>query len=379
MRKGFSFLVAAALSSRLVLGQEPPAFPSRVDAVTLDVVVTDRQGHPVTGLTIADFQVTDEGRAQAIIAFKAVGRGPKEHSREGPPSDRTSIGPARTTFLIVFDDVHIEPAKTRLATGAIKAFIDNATIDSDTLVLVTATDGVRTISRDGSNRQELVDALSRLEGRKIVDPCQSMTEFEAMRTVVQGEPLARSVNRPSQFHEKSACQGGSSMEADAIHRETLRRDAQTLETLSRVFPMFDQPESRLTVMLLSGGFIDDPTLRGEVTTLLRATSRLRAVVHFVDVSGLRGFFDVEKAGGAIAAAEETSGAVKLADDTGGLHVHDTNDLASMLYRIAEEGRTYYLIGYAPSEVGNGGKEFRRLRVRVAKPGLKVRSRPGYFR
>jgi len=39
----------------------------------LDVVVTDSKGTPVPGLTTADFRVTEDGKAQQIVAFSAGG------------------------------------------------------------------------------------------------------------------------------------------------------------------------------------------------------------------------------------------------------------------------------------------------------------------
>src|SRR5258708_36172494 len=50
-----------------------PAFPSRVEVVTLDVVVVDKQGRAVRGLAAADFTVFEDGRPQVVVAFEAVG------------------------------------------------------------------------------------------------------------------------------------------------------------------------------------------------------------------------------------------------------------------------------------------------------------------
>jgi len=62
------FLVAASTRG----ATQQPTFPSRVDLVTVDVLVFDRQGNPVEGLTRNDFTVREEGRPQEIAAFELV-------------------------------------------------------------------------------------------------------------------------------------------------------------------------------------------------------------------------------------------------------------------------------------------------------------------
>ena len=59
-------------------------------------------------------------------------------------------------------------------------------------------------------------------------------------------------------------------------------------------------------------------------------------------------------------------------------VDSTNDLGRALLRIADEGRVYYILGYVPSDQAKPGS-YRRIEVRVRRPGLKVRARPGYVR
>jgi hypothetical protein len=70
------------------------------------------------------------------------------------------------------------------------------------------------------------------------------------------------------------------------------------------------------------------------------------------------------------------GSVALAEDTGGIAVSNTNDLGAGALRVADESRTYYLLGYTPPE-GKGPRDWRKLKVEVKRPGLKVRARKGY--
>ena len=69
--------------------------------------------------------------------------------------------------------------------------------------------------------------------------------------------------------------------------------------------------------------------------------------------------------------------IALADETGGSAVVRTNDLAGALARIARENSTYYLLGYRTDASRSPGR-FRKLEVRVKRPGVQVRARRGYI-
>ena len=52
--------------------QRPPVFRAGVNAVRVDVIVTDKAGNPVADLTAADFEVLEDGKPQDIDLFKLV-------------------------------------------------------------------------------------------------------------------------------------------------------------------------------------------------------------------------------------------------------------------------------------------------------------------
>ncbi len=55
-----------------VAAQQPPVFRSRVDLVDVAVVVRDGSGRLVPDLTVADFEVIDDGVPQRLTAFGHV-------------------------------------------------------------------------------------------------------------------------------------------------------------------------------------------------------------------------------------------------------------------------------------------------------------------
>lgn len=70
---------------------------------------------------------------------------------------------------------------------------------------------------------------------------------------------------------------------------------------------------------------------------------------------------------------------ELAAATGG-RSFSTSDrrLASVLFAIGDELRHQYLLGYTPSTAPDAMPGWRSIRVRVTRPGTRVRARDGYF-
>lgn len=66
----------------------------------------------------------------------------------------------------------------------------------------------------------------------------------------------------------------------------------------------------------------------------------------------------------------------LAADTGGLFIHNENDLPKALRDIASDTSSYYVLGYRPPLSRDG--KFHSIRVTVTRPQLTVRARRGYL-
>jgi VWFA-related protein len=67
----------------------------------------------------------------------------------------------------------------------------------------------------------------------------------------------------------------------------------------------------------------------------------------------------------------------VAEETGGLAITKTNDLAAGLVRVVDELREYYEVVYTPPDPVLDGR-FRRIEVKVNRRGVQVRTRAGYF-
>jgi VWFA-related protein len=110
--------------------QEPPAAPPpaavvddavEVRVVDVDVVVVDRQGRPVTGLTRDDFELLEDGEPVPIDYFSTgarsrggAGDGEAAAAPEVPRASATAAGSDRaaspTTVVLYLDDFDLHPA-----------------------------------------------------------------------------------------------------------------------------------------------------------------------------------------------------------------------------------------------------------------------------
>ena len=88
MRRGLVWILMALSESRLP-AQSNPVIKVEVPTVSVDVIVTDKKGHHVPGLSAQDFKIFEAGVRQPIAAFIPPAIPPAM-----PPSSAPIAGPA---------------------------------------------------------------------------------------------------------------------------------------------------------------------------------------------------------------------------------------------------------------------------------------------
>src|SRR5687767_3092097 len=172
---------------------ETPRFPTEVEQVTVDVVVTDKKGVPITGLTAADFQILEDNKPQKIAGFESI-EVPAAPSAATPKRPRISSNqdPEMRTgrsFVVVFDDIHLAPHQAQRAKGAVAEFLRTGVREGDRVSLVATGGGAWWTTRMEAGRDELMALLKRLDGRHIPDTAPDrMSDYEAMRIHVYRDP-----------------------------------------------------------------------------------------------------------------------------------------------------------------------------------------------
>src|SRR5262249_18184995 len=130
---GVFVLVSRVASAGAPAGQSqepPPTFPAEVEQVTVDVVVVDRDGHPVTNLKSEDLEVFEGGVRQSIVSFDAVEvPSVAEAAARAPARSRVSTNATAKdarrgrSFVVVFDDLHLSAARAAQAKRAVGEFL----------------------------------------------------------------------------------------------------------------------------------------------------------------------------------------------------------------------------------------------------------------
>jgi VWFA-related protein len=393
--------------------EEAPSFPSQVEQVVVDAVVVDKKGVPVRGLTREDFRVFEDDAPQSIVSFQAVNV-PSEPQAVPPPPPRVSVNTdvreqRGRTFVIVFDDMHMERAKVNPAKAAVASFLRTGVREGDRVELISTSGETWWSARMEEGREQLIELVKRLQGRYIPEVGgDRISDWEAYMIHVYEDPQTYArVLRRFQTYDAAFAQSLSQRRQDPVATQATLEDPYirtratetyqqatvrlrtTLDILERAINGLVGAKGRKSVILVSQGFIFDPS-REEFKHVKAAARRANAVLYFVNTKGLEGMPSQMTAefGSALPAMDvgmtlvdsvnEVAGSEDLATASGGFVVSNTNDLASGIQRIARENESYYLLGYMPTNTARDGK-FREIEVKLRNgKGLTVRARKGYY-
>jgi len=390
--------------------EETPVFPTQLEQVIVDVVVTDKKGVPIEGLTAADMAVTEDGVKQDIVSFEAVEL-PEQPSQAAPPPPKISSNVAREeqrgrTFVVVFDDMHITPWRANQAKAAVVSFLEKGTREGDRVSLITTAGGAWWTSRMEAGRQNLIEMVKGFDGRLVPDMSpERMSDYEALRIHLYRDPMVveRVLRRYDTYGVTQAMSRNSSSSmlagsvddpyvtgrAAEVYFTAMTRLRATLDVCERALNGLAGAKGRKSLILVSEGFIHDINI-DEFKRVNSAARRANTAIYFVNARGLEGMpvamtaqfgpaLPEQDVGFAFAESyDAVAGSEYVSNESGGFTVRNTNDLAGGITRIANETRVYYLLGYIPTNAARDGK-FRKIEVKLANSkNREVRARKGYF-
>lgn len=409
-------VVAAQSGKQAEPGPVPGLFGEtiQVRVVNLEVVVTDRDGNPVSGLNPGDFRLFVDGKQRSIDYFTEIQGG---HAEPLPESAEVGSAPAvspgediGTSYLLFIDDFFsIRRDRDRVLREIAE---DLPVLGPRDRMAIVAFDGrklemVSTWSQSPSELDRAIkramrrDALGlqrRMERRQVdVDRVlelagtglNSVNDIRASAPDVRSSFNARLTPLEQQYVTRLATQIGESVAA-----------------ATAAMRGFANPPGRKVLLLLSGGWpmmpalytvgsytnlrwIYESTREGQslYVPLIDTANRLGYTVYPVDVPGFESSAGVSAdqtgplesqldTNTSIVRERESDSTLRLlAQATGGKAlINAGRDHA--LERSFEDTRSYYWLGFTPPNEEDDQRHD--VRVEVVRDGLRVRARSSYM-
>jgi VWFA-related protein len=402
LRQMISMALIAALSFTSAVSQTPSqqqAQPTtrgqglyrlRVESelVLVNVVVRDKQGKPVTGLTRDDFTLLEDGKPQRVSSFDfenldttpLTAGGPLQQAANGPAVKTKPILTAKDAdealsnkrvIVLFFDLSSMGPDEAERSVQAAKKYVQTKMTSADLIAIVSLASSLRLdqdFTGDQARLLHVLNRLSRSEGQGM----DNGSTGDADGIEETGDAYTPDESEYNQFNTD--------------------RKLQALQSLSQVLGKFNQKKS--IIYFSSGmtqtGIENQAALRAAINTAIKAN----VAIYTMDSRGL----EAEPPGGSAATASLRgtamySGAAvqnhldanfasqetltTLSGDTGGKAFLDTNDLGQVFDRVQRDTSVYYVLGYKSSNALRDGK-YRHIQVKVSRPGVTLEFRKGYY-
>jgi len=381
--------------------QSPPAAQSGQEVVRVttqlvqvDAVVTDKKGKHVEDLTEGDFELLVDGKKQQLTHFSHIilpglsepaarKKGNLVVSPESMPTRQIAPEEVRRTIAFVVDDMGLSPSSMELARASLRKFIGEQMQDGDLVAIIRTGSGLGMLEQFTSDKRILYTAVEKLVWNPLSRDmmptfagASDADEVDAAQAEQQAEQQA-AADSFAEFLETSFTTG------------TLGATSFLVRSL-RNFP------GRKSVILLSDGFRINSRTNNDNTTnqvlqslenLVEQANRSSVVIYSIDAKGVQPFMPGANVGGrpsatahsdALQTAQEAlEGLNFLSQQTGGFTVVNTNDLNIGVEEALYDQQSYYLLGFDPED-----EKFDRrrhsIKVKVNRPGLRVRTRSGFF-
>jgi VWFA-related protein len=378
------------------------------ELVQTDVMVFDRQGKFVNGLTAGDFELRIDGKPRPIQAFEQITAGSNEESQLAAARGATTINLKRPVPLdrgrVVFfyiDDFHMDLPGLVAARKVISHFIDKEMGQNDQAAITSATGQIGFLQQLTTDRMVLRMALERLSARSysVRDSDRpAMSEYQAVLI----DRLDREVFDFFVTETIRLNPGMNRDQASAIVRgraqfalsQAARFNQNTLGGLQSLIRMAKNLPGRKVLFFLSNGFLIENRRGdsiGQMRDITNAAAKSGVVIYSMDTRGLVASLQdnsVEQPfdptgrlslSNSQELAATQDGLNALAADTGGKAIFNTNDLRKGLAPAIKETSTYYLLAWKPDAEAQKRGRFRNLEIKlIGRPDLTVRVRKGYY-
>jgi VWFA-related protein len=377
----------AAAQDASAAQQDNYVFKANVELVLTNVVVRDaKTGEFVRGLKQSDFTVSENGKAQQISSFDFqtvdMATPLKEATISGlavgvnGPGTKAAVvakpEDLRNHRLIVmfFDLTSMQPEDLDRCVKAARDFLTNKMQPADLVALVSL-DQTLKVDRDfTSDKAVLANEVGIYNG-------------------TEGQGFAQGATANTNQVEDTTGYTPDESEYNDLNTD---RELFALRAISKSLEKITEKKS---LLYFSGGISRDgienqASLRAAINSAVRANLS----IYSVDTRGLQA---ISPLGDASTGSTRGSGAFNgaaltnnmnanfatqevmatLSSDTGGKAFFDSNDFAPAFAQVQRDTSAYYAIGFHSTNPARDGK-YRKLTIKINRPGMKLEYRPGYY-
>ena len=346
--------------------QSNATFKTEAHYVVTDAFVTDRDGHPVPGLDLDDFEIYEDGVKQSLQSVQFI----RTDTPDAPPR----------LFVIFMDDYHVQFGHGLQAQNALINFIKNDLRPTDLVGIMFPLTPIDNVSPT-QNHQAVIRAIESFQGVRFNYTVRNT--YEARYNSLPTEVVEQIRNEVSL----------SALVSLAEKMDILSQGYKAILLVSEGYTNYVPPHLRHTSAdmamdteesiysdNLGLGIREETHILTQESIVFRELGQVAKAAKQANTSIYA--FDPSGIGGATTA---TSRQVKrfsqnslrrLAQDTDGEAIVNRNGAQQKLRNMLQSFGDYYLLGHY-SSVSPDGK-FHNIEVKVKRRGLSVRARKGYW-
>ena len=358
-----------AKSPQLV-ARPAPKPESTEGKIQLDVVVTSKQGGPVSGLELKDFAILDNKKSQDILSFHAVDAGA---GAAGRPAE----------VILLLDLVNSTFEQASVARAQIQKFLEQngGHLTYPTSIMILTQEGLRIQPRPSTDGNALVSVLGQVDAatrsaalgeagrfqlsvRSLASIAENETKSPSRKILIwtgPGWPILAGSNPGSSSQERERT-------FDAIVEISTRlRDSHiaVYSISSAGSPSTGAPGlvSQPHGGIMPGGEAPQQSRNGPIMSNTAEGPNYKEFLH-----------------GVKSAHQAESGDLALqvfAIQSGGRVLDPSNDLAGQIARCVEDLSAFYTISFTPAHADHAN-DYHDVKVQVSRPGLAARTTTGYY-
>ncbi len=345
-------------------GQSAPySLRVKSDLVVLDVVVTDKKGAPVTGLTRDDFRVYENKVPQTIAAFEApaarLAVQPASYAAIHSTSDLDRLAPQAPVSVLVLDEITTKFEDEAFARFAIQKYLKGeGDVLAEPTLLMAVNLEQQTVLRDyTTSKREILEAMDRH---------WAVSDARRQNPNYQGQQAMASLLSLTAVAEAMAGHGGHKnilwigrgfpdLNWDAYPASTVQELKQAIATCTNRLR-----EARVTLYSVDPASMPpgQPVTHTDDPQMFYETGDTSGQIH--NPFGGQEDFD------------------ELARATGGRAMHGKAAVDKEIAESVAYGRDFYTIAYKPMNATGEAREYRSTEVAMKDPKLLANGPAGYF-